>query len=223
MGRPATQRLDPAEIQDIPPRQRFRMRLQQALEDHPDMGAPELADLVATTLPTEEPELVQAFLSSEARNIIAWEISRQITSSRSQIFQAIDLTNRNPKPLEQRSEKARNTLYERVEEWREQGVYVLDMTRPQLLQQAEQDLRMTATYAFKALFKRELARGMPNDSATVGEIYTNEQIIDLTQRVKGEVNRGNFRLKVSTLGALSGDDSVSGQADGRRAQKPRSR
>ena len=80
------------------------------------MSASELADEIASTLPEEDRALVQQYLASEARNILAFELNRQIQTNRNQIFQIFDLHNPTAPPVAQRSDKVKNTLYDRIEE-----------------------------------------------------------------------------------------------------------
>ncbi len=196
-------KVDPAEVEVEPsPRQRLVALLREEREANPDLSNSELADDIAATLPDEDRALVEAYLASEARNILALELNRVTVSNRRQIMQVFDLKNPKAPPVMQRSEKVRNTLYERIERWREyvpsqhQTRDLLDMTRDELRESAQYDFQRTFTHAFKARLKNQLADGM-NATQVVSDVYTTERIVDITQRVKNEMTRGNFRLKIT--------------------------
>jgi hypothetical protein len=197
------------------PRQRLVALLRGARDDHPDLSPGELADEIAATLPDEDRELVEAYLASEARNILALELSRQVTANRNQIFQVFDLKNPKAPPVAQRSAKVKNTLYDRIEEWREfvpsqhRTRALLDMTRDELRESARFDLSKTFHHAFKARLKMKLADQL-GDNQIVADVFSAETIVDLTQRIKGEISRGNFRLKITPVDALPGADPVQG-------------
>lgn len=217
-------KIDPEVV--LTPRQRFRALLEQMTTEHPAMSAGELADLVAETLPDDDMQLVQEFLASEARTILAYELRAKFSQTRNRIYQTFDLRNRDAPPVRELSERRQNTLYERIEGWREfvpsenRTRPLLDMNRAALLDSAEYDLRKTFTFGFKGMLKQRLAAGLTNDEQTVADVYTDDQIIDLTERVKKEMSHGNFRLKIRALDSLSSGDRVQGQGDGRRAKEP---
>jgi hypothetical protein len=221
-------KVDPSTV--LTPRQRFRQIIEDLLAEHPEMSTADLADLVATTLPTEDAELVEAFLAAEARQILAWEVRAHVAQNRGQIMHVIDIHGRNQAPpLKQRSEKVRATLYDRIEAWREyvpsenQSRPLLDMTRRDLLESADFDLGRAFTFGFKHLLKRRLAEGMPDDNTPAHAVYSTEQVADLAERIKEEMSRGNFRLKLAPFQSLPGAPSVPRQADGRNSAKPRDR
>jgi hypothetical protein len=180
------------------------------MADHPEMSAGELADFVSTTLPDDDRELVQQFLNSEARTILAFEVRARHAQNRTGIFNTIDIHRTDAPSVAQLSERRRDTLYDRVEAWREydpterRSRALLDMNRPALLESANFDLQKMAHFGFKGLLKQRLAEGLPNDTVTVAEVYTTEQVVDLTERVKKEFNRGNLRLKLKPIRPLSG-------------------
>jgi hypothetical protein len=209
-------RIDPPEIEvELTPRQRFVALLREARDNHPDLSPGELADEIAATLPDEDRELVESYLASEARNILALELSRQDLTNRAQIFHVFDLKNPKAPPVAQRSEKVKNTLYDRIEEWREfvpsqrRSRALFDMTRDELRESARFDLSKTYHHAFKARLKLQLAERLKG-TQVVSDLYDAEAIVDLTQRIKTEMNRGNFRLKITPVDALPGADSVQG-------------
>lgn len=207
-------KIEPSEIEvELTPRQRFVALLRQARDDHPDMSAPDLADEIAATLPDEDRDLVEAYLATEARNILALELGRQITTNRNQIFHVFDLKNPKAPPVAQRSQKVKETLYDRIEEWREyvpsqhRTRAIFDMNSEELRESARFDLSRTYHHAFKARLKLQLAERL-GANQVVADLFDAETIVDLTQRIKTEMNRGNFRLKITPMDALPGTDSV---------------
>ena len=212
-------------LEELTPRQRFRELLRSAQEEHPELSAPELADRIAATLPDDDRELVEQFLSSEARNIIAWELGRQIQAVRSGMYVAIDLRNPAAPPISQRSERVRETLYDRIEIWKEwvpsehRTRPVMDMTRRQLLESATYDMARVATFGYKALVKKKLAQGMPDDDVPAHHIYTAEQIAGFMDEAKREVNHGHLRLSVKALDALPSGTAIPRQGRRRRPSK----
>lgn len=221
---------------EVNPRQRFRQLLEDMSAEHPELGAGELADLVGRTLPQEDVIFVQQFLTSEARTILAYELRMHFAQNRNSIFSTIDIQNRNrvqgsggksaPVTVADLPERKRQSLYERIEAWREyvpserRSRALLDMNRAALLDSADFDLQKTYHFGFKGRLKQRLAEGLTNDTVTVSEVYTNEQIVDLTEAVKKEMSRGNFRLKIAPVHSIPSGDPDAGQTDGRHPQKP---
>lgn len=210
----------------LSPRARFRALLENQMQEHPDLSTAELADAIAETLPDDDRQLVQDFLASEARMILALEIRARVVQHRQQIFNAINIHDQAAPPVRELSERRQDKLYQRIEAWKEfvpsqnRTRTLLEMTRGELMDSSRGDLQKAVTFGFKSLFKQRLAEGMPDDTTTVGDTYTDEQIIDLTERVKKEIGRGNFRLKVNSVDSLPSPDRISRQGDGRQPKKP---
>ena len=93
---------------------------------------------------------------------------------------------------------------------------LLDMNAAELRESARFDLQRTFHHAFKARLKLKLAEKL-QPGQVVADLYSAETIVDLTQRMKTEMNRGNFRLAIKPVDALPSTDPVSGQGDGRDA------
>lgn len=187
----------------VTPRARFMEFVRRTQEDNPELDAGEIADLVVETLNEQDPDLLDDYLRDEARAFVAWKVNGEVRRERTQILQTIDLTNKDAPPVAELSERRRLTLYERVEAWREfvplqnRTRPLLDMTRRELLESADFDRSKVFYHGFKSLLKQRLAEGLPDDTTPVGEVYTAEQVINLTERIKNEMNRGNFRLRVT--------------------------
>lgn len=202
------------EPEPVNPRVRFRALLEQMMNEHPEMSTGELADYAATRLPEEDRQLVEAFLASEARTILAFELRIHHSKARHSIFSAIAIHDQEAPKVAELSERRQDTLYSRIEQWRE---YVpgqnrtrplLELKRTDLLDSANFDMQKAFTFGYKGLFKQRLAEGMPNDDVTVGQQYSDEEILAMGEQLKEEMGRGNFRLKLRPVRPLPGRTSV---------------
>jgi hypothetical protein len=204
-------------------RARFRAHLEALVEQHPELSSGEIADLVAQTLPEEDRGLVTQFLSSEARNILAWELRSQFMRTRQGIFGVIDLANPDARGVEGLGEKARDTLYDRIVQWREfdpiarRSRLIMDMNEAILLASADYDAAIIGHHGWKMHLKTRLAAALHDDaSALVKDRFTPEQVASLGEQLKKEMSRGNFRLKITPVHALPRPSSVPGPSHGRR-------
>lgn len=235
---------------ELSPRARLRRVLEDLVADHPEMSTADLAELVGRTLPEQDAQLVEEFLAAEAHQILAMELRMHFQQNRAGIFGTLDIHGRQPGvPLAQRSERVKNTLYERIEAWREYDPLahrsrpLLDMNRRSLLESANFDMGRAFHFGFKGLLKQRMAEGMPDDDTPASSVFSAEQIVELSQKVRSDMARGSFRLRlqpmrpltersllrgdlrdeVEPVDALPGAPELPRQADGRRAQKPRDR
>lgn len=201
-------------------RRRFRALLERTAEEHPELSAPEIAELISQSLPADDPELVDDYLYEEAHAILALMVRASFAANRQGIYTTIDVANPDAQPLAARSEKVKTTLSRRVEQWREyvptlnQARPLLDMTHDELLASAQYDAGHVFIRGWKMRLKEKLAADVPADGTTVGDHYTNEEVLDIAETIKKEMTRGNFRLSIKTLHALSGGDRLQGQVDG---------
>lgn len=186
----------------------LRQRLAEAVEANPELTAPELADLFARTLPDADRPLVEQFLAAEARNILAWELRAQFSRVRRGIFAALDLTNKEAvEPMSEPAVAARETLYERIAQWREyepqsgRTRLLLDMTKAELLSSAQYDAGRIAAFGWKMLVKERLAQRM-GDGERVADRYSAEEVAGLISRTRQEMTRGNFRLRIQPVAPL---------------------
>lgn len=196
------------ESERIGARQRFRQLLEQVTDEHPEMNSGEIADYVARTLPATDLSLVEEFLASEARAILAMVVLRHHAQTRHGIFTTIGIQNPTAPPVAKLSEKRQQTLYERIEAWREyvpaerRSKPLGSMTRPMLRDSAEYDIAKVYHFGFKSLLKQRLADALPDDETTVSEMFTSTEIAELTERVKKDMSRGNFRLRIKPVHSL---------------------
>jgi len=75
-------------------RQIVRQRLAALIEQHPDMEIPDIADLFAHNLVEQDRNLVELFLASEARNIMAYELRAKTAQIRQGIFASLEIQSR---------------------------------------------------------------------------------------------------------------------------------
>jgi hypothetical protein len=208
------------------PRRRIMALLAEAAEDHPELGAAEVAAHVARLLPDDDRQLVETFLVSEFNHILAFELRMQFSRTRHGFFGTLDLRNPDAPPITELSAKRQDTIFERIEAMREfvpsqnRTLPLLDLTRSQLSDSIDFDLSKAFHFGFKAILKERLMAALPDDTKKVGEVFSAEQIVDLSQKIKKEMNRGNFRLAFKPLPALSGQVGFQGPGHGRRAQGP---
>jgi hypothetical protein len=100
-------------------RARFRAHLETLVQRHPELSAGELADLVGQTLPDSDRELVEEFLSAEARNILAWEMRAQFSRTRQGVYRVLDLANPDAPAIDDLDEGKKVSLFDRISQWRE--------------------------------------------------------------------------------------------------------
>lgn len=207
-------------------RAEFRARLASFAEEHPELDSGKAAEQFARSLPDEDRTLVNDFLSAEARNILAWEMRAQFSRTRAGVFAALDIANPDRPAVADLSERARESLFERIGQWREfvpsenRARLVLDLTRPQLLDSARYDAGQIAHFGWKMLFKKRLAEGLPDDSTPVSSHYTADQLATLGAQIRRDMTRGNFRLKIEPVRPLPRPSAVPRQGDGRSAKGP---
>lgn len=208
------------------PRSAFRAKLAAFAEEHADLSTGELADMFGQALPDEERALVADFLSAEARNILAWELRAQFSRTRHGVFAAMDITNPDRPAVAALGEKQRESLFERITQWREfvpsenRTRLIMEFTRPTLLESAQFDASRVAHHGWKMLLKTRLADGLPDDSTPVASHYTPDQVAALGESIRKEMTRGNFRLKIEPVRPLPRPTPVPRQAHGGRAERP---
>ena len=150
----------------------------------------------------------------------------QFSRTRQGIFAALDFSNPDRPLIETLPDDKRETLYERITQWREvvpsenRSRLMMTLTKPQLLESAQYDATRIARYGWKMLFKERIARGLPDDRTTVAEHYTPDQLATLGENVRKEMSRGNFRLKIQPVRSLPRPTSVQEQTDGRYSERP---
>lgn len=207
-------------------RAEFRARLAAFAEEHSGLSAGEAAEQFGGSLPDQDRELVNEFLTTEARNILAWELRAQFSRNRAGIFAALDITNPDRPAVAELGERAQESLYERITQWREfvpsdnRAQLLMVLTRPKLRESAQYDAGHVAHFGWKMLLKTRLADGMPDDMTPVGSHYTPEQIAALGEQIRRDMTRGNFRLKIQPVRPLPGPTAVPRQGDGRHAEGP---
>jgi hypothetical protein len=183
-------------------RQRFREALAAFAEQHPDMSVPECARAFVSGLMDDDRDLVQALITLDAQHIVAELLRRDISSTRSSVFAGLDLPS--SATQEQRTSRksvSTETLYERIEAWREyvpsvgRHENILDMNRVSLRNSADYDQQRTDRYALKMLLKRELADALTDDSQTVGEVFTAQQIREHMESVRDRLTSGKLVVR----------------------------
>jgi hypothetical protein len=211
--------------QEPTPRARFRALLALMVENHPELSSGELAELVGRTLPDEDRHLVSEFLTSEARNILAWEMRAQFVRTRQGIYSVLDLANPDSPAISDLEDAARESVFERISQWREfvpsegRARPLLQMTKQTLLESAQYDAATVFRHGWKMKLKTRLADGLPDDdTSTVADVFSAEQVLTLGETIKKEMTRGNFRLAIKPIHAISRRAPVSRQGDGRDSQ-----
>lgn len=210
-------------IEPIEPsaRARFRALLSDLVEAHPELGTSELAELAGRSLPDEDRELVADFLTAEAHSILAWELHAHFNKTRQGIYAAIDLANPDAPPVADLAEERRESIFDRISQWREfvpsenRTRPLLQFNRAALLESAQFDATRVALHGWKMHLKTRLAERLPDDTALVADHFSPEQILALGESVKKEMTRGNLRLKIQPVRALSRPIAITRQADGR--------
>jgi hypothetical protein len=205
-------------------RARFRAHLELLVARHPELDSGELADLVGQTLPDSDRTLVGEFLAAEARNILAWEMRAQFVRTRHGIYSVLDIGNPDAPGVADLDDEKRESLFDRISHWREfvpsenRARPLLELNKPKLLESAQYDAGVTFLHGWKMLLKTRLAERLPDESALVRDHFTPEQVFVLGETIKKEMGRGNFRLKIAPVRALSRTAPVSRPGDGRDAE-----
>jgi len=207
-------------------RARFRALLSDLVEAHPELSSGELAELVGRTLPDEDRHLVADFLTAEARNILAWELRAHFVRNRQGIYAALDLANPDAPPVEALDGDARESVFEKIVQWREFDPLVgrsrplLEMNKRSLLESAQYDARTVFLHGWKMQLKTKLAAALPDEeSALVRDYFSPEQVLTLGESIKREMSDGHFRLKINPVQSLSSRVAVPRQADGRDSER----
>jgi hypothetical protein len=197
------------------------------VEQHPELTTGQLADLIGQTLPESDRELVGEFLSAEARNILAWELRAQFSRNRQGIYGVLDFNNPDAPPVDELDQEKKESLFDRIAQWREfvpserRTRPLLELNKVKLLESAQYDAGITFLHGWKMLLKTRLADRLPDDEAVlVRDQFTPEQVLQLGETIKKEMGRGNFRLKIAPVHALSRPVAVPRQGDGRDAEGP---
>jgi hypothetical protein len=169
------------------------------------MGIPELADQFARTLPDQDRHLVELFLASEARNIMAYELRARSSQVRNQMFASLDIKNPgSPVQLPEEGTRRGDTLFDRISQWREfvpmpgfngRGKLVSEMTKHELLESANYDAARINKFGWKMVVKQRLAADL-NDEERVMDHYQPEQIAELISRTRTEMASGKFSIRL---------------------------
>lgn len=206
-------------------RAEFRARLAMFAEEHPELETGEAARMFGRSLPDQDRNLVNEFLTAEAQNFLAWELRAQFSRTRSGIFAAMDITNPDRPPVEAMSPKARETLFERIGQWKEfvpsenRTKLMATLTRSKLRESAQYDAGQSQLYGWKMMLKNRIADGLPDDTTTVGDHYTPAELVTIGEDIHKEMSRGNFRLKIQPVRTLPRPTAIQGQADGRHPEE----
>ena len=190
-------------------RARVRATLKQLMQDNPDMSAPELADYFARTLPSQDRELVEAFLAAEARNILAFEFRAQISLNRREMFAALDV----PSPSridhladdEDEPKKRGLSVFDRISQWREfvpqangnapRERAVMEMTSVELRASAQFDAGKITAFGWKMIVKERMAEQL-KEGEKVGDHFTTLEIGELIRKTRHDMASGSFRLRI---------------------------
>jgi hypothetical protein len=200
-----------ASVVPLSVRQRFREALQAFAEQHPEMSVPECARSFVAGLMEDDRDLIAELITLDAQHIVAELLRRDIHATRNSVFAGLDL----PTPETQarrssgRSGISPETLYERIEAWREyvptlgRHENILDMNRVSLRNSADYDQQRTDRYALKMLLKRELADALHDDAQTVGEVFTAQQVREHMESVRNRLTDGKLVIRFSQSDHIS--------------------
>lgn len=188
-----------ADVIPLSVRQRFREALVAYAEQHPEMSVPECARAFVAGLMDDDRDLVQALITLDAQHIVAELLRRDISQNRNSAFAGLDL----PASSERRARRPVNTetLYERIEAWREyvpalgRHENILDMNRVALRNSADYDQQRTDRYALKMLLKRELADALSDDTTTVADVFTAQQVREKMEDVRDRLTSGRLVVR----------------------------
>lgn len=213
-------------IERVSARAQFKARLAAFAEEHHELSAGEAAELFGRSLPDQDRNLVNEFLTGEARNILAWELRASFSRTRQGVFAAMDVMNPDRPAIAKLDEQQRISLFDRITQWREfvpsenRARLILEFNRAQLLESAQYDAGLVSHHGWKMMLKTRLAEGLPDESITVGAFYQPEQVAELGESIRKDMTRGNFRLKIHPVRPLSRPTPVQGQADRRHPDEP---
>lgn len=184
-------------------RQRFREALAEFQEAHPDLSVPDCAREFVQGLMQDDLDLVRDLITQDAQGIVAELLRREITSTRNSVMVGLDLpASTSGVSVGGRTiTRTNETLFDRIEAWREyvprlgRHSTVMAMTKADLLNSAERDQQLTDAFAFKMLVKKALA-GELNDTETVGEHFTVEQVHVRMADIRHRLSTGALTIKL---------------------------
>lgn len=196
------------------PRAALRAKLIEAVEENPDMPAPELADKIAKQLLSRHKSLVEAYLAMEARNILAYELRAHQSQIRNRIYSAISIPGGTP--VEPMPEDRKETLYDRISQWREydpttkRAIVLMDMSYEQLDESAQHDAKNMATYGRKMILKQRLMAGM-QPGEIVRDRYAEEDVAEMLTAINKDMASGKFKLNIKRMPALTERTTTNGR------------
>lgn len=189
------------------PRYTFKERLRAYQADHPELSVGQIASFVTRQIMHEDRDLAEAYFIREGELILSWELRADMVQTRRGIYRVIDISKNGESEVERMPEKKKASVYEKMVRWSEfnpitgQSQLLLSFTKPVLLASADVDADTVAHHAEKALWKRRLAEGLPNDTTTIEEHYRPDEVLKAIAAAKTSVAHdiaaGRIRIQIT--------------------------
>lgn len=200
------------------PRAAFTARLKDYAEVHPELSAGEVARIVTSHLLEDDQSFVEEFFIHEGALILAWDLRSEYVQDRRGIYRIVDIAKAGEPHLDKMPQKKRESIFDKISQWREydplsnQGQLFISFNKPMLLKSASRDAGLAQLHGWKSAFKIDVAALLPDDTATVGEYFTPDQLLALMattkQTIAQEIAKGTLRIKIRPEEKLSIDKSI---------------
>jgi hypothetical protein len=188
-------------ISEETPRREFLGELEQFANEHPSLTAPELARAFGRLLPERNLDLVVRLLQANAYALLAAEFRARFARQRHEIFASLDIPNAEPSD---EPPPRIVSVYEKITQWRE---FVPDRGHRLLLEMTKREIHaawqtrtsrmLSEAWRAEVLRRIDTTLELPED--LVSDHFSAVDIANLIQTVRGEMYRGNLRLRINVV------------------------